>query len=566
MFKKTFYILGLVLFTTLLVSASARPVQAQDNTDTGGECKFPWIGCSISVPDADWSNTFGTDDPEKAGQDLYEIVYQANQANPEKKALKNTTAKYGVSEAEMVKMVYGSYEPILKRSPLLTQEQAIQKMLEIQREYQDEKDLLSLQADIDSEVVPNEIFANGDLGDSGFDLVNDLGNIEDILFKKNTPVDVGGAYSPEENGVSTGGSGGAGKDSSKNGSNNNNNSAKNGSKSGPNQNSTGGNNGTPANGVSQTPSPQEDPNVCLVPNSLNAALNQFEKNKAVDANYADNVKGPLAGSTANSGESASASGTAYQTSPDLTANNPPAALAKSAPADNWLKNPPCNDVFCLSINFVKKPATLSYQDDDNCIACHLEKINAKLKETINHNLIPGKTTGNVLEPGVCKKAAGGQISAVGLKFYVSFKPVVTPTNDDLIYGASIQKEWEQFMNTYKAFKAPTKKDPDAKPETPPSEEDRATKTALSFAAPEVTFDALTKDINETLDQSAQARAHDVAIAEAAFDSEMKSTFYQAIQRELEQMNFYFENIQSILKSFQDKGGVCPTLNDKKECS
>ena len=64
--------------------------------------------------------------------------------------------------------------------------------------YKEERELQHLQADIKAAVEPSEIFANGNLDDSGFDLINDLQIIEKLLFLKSNPIDVGKAYVAEE--------------------------------------------------------------------------------------------------------------------------------------------------------------------------------------------------------------------------------------------------------------------------------------------------------------------------------------------------------------------------------
>jgi len=91
---------------------------------------------------------------------------------------------------------------------------------------------------------------------------------------------------------------------------------------------------------------------------------------------------------------------------------PAAPPVEAAPADNWKKDRVCWGKFCLTINYVYETPTSKYMDADNCIACHIEKINEQLKKTISHSLSPNKIPGNLIETPKCKNGLSASLSSL----------------------------------------------------------------------------------------------------------------------------------------------------------
>lgn len=661
MMKKILYIFGFLMFFTALFSPLvSRSVLGAENDPCKTAADQPFSGDQKCVPfstarlfskmvekvgkgklnpNKNISEVFGTEDPNKAGQNMYLKIYDQTVNQPEQKAFKNTAGKFGVTEAEISQVLSGNFSPILARKPTLLQDDAVSKMLEIQREYQEEKDILAFQADIESRVVSSEFFANGDINDSGFDLINDLNLIETILFKKADPIDVGASFVPkgaEGGGASGGNAGSGGQEAGGQNGQSGGGEPKPGEDGQKPQGGTqeqgqgtqqaggtqgtqqaGGAHGTQQAGQNQTPpstggnqntlraaiSPAENPNLCFTSNVLNKALKNFEEAKKKNPNYKDN-SGSKSGSSSTSGASGSQNtGSGYQnaggkdgtkdtgaspsgedtkakkpgdtTKPEpFTYQAPPQKAVEPAPADKWLKELPCKDFFCITVKFVKKKAA-AYQNTDNCIACHVEKINEKLKETVTHSLTPAKAPGNLGETGSCKKASANSLTAVGLNFYAIAQPVQTPKNDDIIYGVGIQEEWKNFVNIYKPFPVEERKATEAaKPNEAPipsTEADRATKMALVLVAPDTTLQEVQVAIQSEIDGNISKREEAIAVAEASLQSDTDAGFYQALRREMEQMNAYFMLYQKILTSLHEKvegmsgKQACTDLKQKKEC-
>lgn len=212
-------------------------------------------------------------------------------------------------------------------------------------------------------------------------------------------------------------------------------------------------------------------------------------------------------------------------------------------------------------------------DSDNCIACHIEKINEKLKETINHSLIPSKATGNLLEPGLCKQAAADQFGDANIHFYALAKPILTPINDDLIYGTNVTDEWDKFINTTKPFPFFEKKIPD--PNDPdqdafiPTVNDRAAKAAGANSTDDTTLETITSNIQAEKNTIKKNLAEKAAVAAVAVQSDADNSFFQSIRRELEQMNYYFDAFQKILHTInddKDKDSACQKIPNIPQCT
>ena len=151
MMKKILYIIGILMFSTAFFSPllSHTVLGAENGASESGDtsCKF-WlnnVSCYMNLPDANWDEVFGDEDPEKAGQDLYSNIYKMTKVDPKRKAAKNITGKFGSTETDMVRILNNDFGPLLDKYPYMTQEEAITKMAEIQQKYQEEADILSMQ-------------------------------------------------------------------------------------------------------------------------------------------------------------------------------------------------------------------------------------------------------------------------------------------------------------------------------------------------------------------------------------------------------------------------------------
>lgn len=140
----------------------------------------------------EWNEIFT---PSSQGQNLYNLVYNKRLVVPENEAIKEIAKQYGLTQEEARQAVDGSISIVLRgpgaRSSSMSQEDAFNLIVEMQEDYEFLSTVFELEQEVDLSIAPSELFSNGDVFDSGFDLVHDLKIIEEILFVQTTENTVG---------------------------------------------------------------------------------------------------------------------------------------------------------------------------------------------------------------------------------------------------------------------------------------------------------------------------------------------------------------------------------------
>lgn len=593
--KKTLYILGFLMFATAALQPAATFGQEQfsaaeeDVPFSTARLFSKLIEATGADPNADWTTSFGEDDEEDVGQDLYLTIYNKTELQPQIQAAKETAGKYALTQGEMNLINAGDYSVIADRKPGLRQEELQEKVLQIREDFAYRKELYELKAQVKAQVETSEIFANGDVGDSGFDLIHDLEIIEELLFLHTSPIDIGKSYtSGTGQGLAPIGQAGGtqaaatGPDGTE----------------GPGQVGQGltegdgtTDSGAQGAGSGGSVSPSDaaggvNPNVCFASDDYSQALQDFEDKAKTDPNYkdgsvADVTSGTVAGTDSGGSGDENVGSTSQALSTDFLPGVPEPDLSTlaSAGADEWLTEPICNEVFCLKVNYVEKPATSAYANSDNCIACHVEKINDVLKTVVTHTLAPSKAPGNLGESAQCKKAIATAAGTISMNFYAIAMPVKTPVNDDLIFGTTIEEEWQQFCNDIGYFPFDTCKSPEelieevesGAYEPPPLLSDRATKQVISQTPEGTPQSVVTQRINETI-VGYQVQSNEAREAlEAQRKTDESLVFFNPLLTEMDNMNYYFSKIQVVLHSLHEEvegfpgKQSCIEIKNKKEC-
>ncbi|MFA6917882.1 MAG: hypothetical protein WC285_03555, partial [Candidatus Gracilibacteria bacterium] len=135
------------------------------------------------------------------GKDLYKFVGSNLVVKPKKEATKVIAQKYHLTEQEADKAINGSITVLFNNTATpekMTTEQAYKMQKDIMNDYDSFSELFDIQQEIDTAVSPTEMFSNGDLQDSGFDLIYDLDVIERILFTDVTEVTLGRPLTEDE--------------------------------------------------------------------------------------------------------------------------------------------------------------------------------------------------------------------------------------------------------------------------------------------------------------------------------------------------------------------------------
>lgn len=517
-----------------------------------------------------WEDVFG---PDKYGEDMYSLVYSKFVTFPGKSALKDVASRYGLTQDEARSVLQGTITPIFNNPDLktrhITQEQAQKMMADMQEYFELANEAYALEQEVDATIKPSELFANGDLSDSGFDLVYDLTKIEEILFLEGSPVSVGAPYEGGPDSPNDPTDGRARED-------------------GFLPNNTGvavspleaanGAGGLNANGNLQIGDKEVEvdileEDVCVDDsNALNAARDAFDE---------DNAGGDNEDDAAGAGEGDGGEGDGGDDDGNDEAEDdseiPPQVQA--APADDWAKAW-CKGVnsraeegddvdvqiaVCLEITMIKKTVT-SFQPGDSCIACELEQINTLLDKTLSHSLIPGKATGNLLESAKCKSSA----SLLNFQFITIWNPIPPPPKDDLIENKNVFEEWNKFVTTYKPLDitgsllnmeletwdtVDTTKDPQSSAEFVQEFKQQSAPSGLTQQ----------QLLNSMIDQKFEYQAEAVTNLkemEVTSAGTNKTVYFDAILQEVQQMAAFFTNFSNTYKLIIDD--ALPNLCSKPD--
>lgn len=465
-----------------------------------GEEDGSWWNSFVASADNDWfdwQDVFSPMGPSEKGKNLYNLVFNKLNRSATRDARKEVAQKYGLTIDEMQASLDGSLIPIFnnkdRSSAQLTQEDAAKILANLQKDFNYLSELFQIQQEVEVSITPSEMFSNGNVNDSGFDLVHDLTIIEEILAHQNTPVSVGGVYedaypqpyNPTEEDQTfadfvAGGYASAElpltiedvdkKDDA----------------------GGGGKVGVIKVGDKKVEAEVLSQDVCPEDDLLGQALKDYEKKKGKDdkgSGGGDGDKEAGGGGEAAGGGSGDSDvdggGNDGEGAEDAGATEAGASI-KAAPKDLW-KHPWCigfqedeiavsgihaggfksvggvdsvplyssaegnpdNQAIsakigvCFDLKLVKETVS-TYQPGDSCIICEVEKINAYLEKTLSHSLIPNKATGNLMESAKCKESG----TLFNMQFITIWNPVPTPQNDDLIFGKNIFEQWNEFAENY----------------------------------------------------------------------------------------------------------------------
>lgn len=445
-----------------------------------------------------------------AGQDLYSVVYNKINVQPEKKAFKETAQGFGLTLVEADAVKDGSPTPFLNiiksSSPAITQAQALKRVESFRKKFAERKDFYEFQNEMITQYAPTEIFYNGDIADSGFDLVYDLHIIEKILFQNTEDLKVGGEFTgglpggqPLSEFQPPASGSGTGLENGQYGFVDNNLGGKSSSEAGiP---SSAGVSGPQSGDGSYIPKvslkgitdyaktkalPKSaqgdllDPTFCA--NDYNLGLSLINAPVSAGAEGLQAISDALAaeaeakaGGTGAGSDNTSAANTDASTAangvPDVDKPQTTAELEEKAKTlENYFnKVPVAEDIMkwedykdcfkkegggggtsgqlslCLEVNFKYKTAS-AYVPGETCVACEVEKINDELWNTIKNNLSPNKAPGNIFEMAKCKKSI---ISNPNMNVVLMFKPILTQNNNGLVAGKDIVDRWNEFNKQFK---------------------------------------------------------------------------------------------------------------------
>ena len=137
-----------------------------------------------------FSDVFG----KSFAKNIYALVYSKALVEPEMEALKTLATSYGFTIEEAKSVYEGSIEPIVRKygDSLKTHQDVFNMASNFRETFVELYEMLQLEQELTLGAVASEIFSNGDVIDSGFDLVKDLDIIEEIIFGTTTKGTLGG--------------------------------------------------------------------------------------------------------------------------------------------------------------------------------------------------------------------------------------------------------------------------------------------------------------------------------------------------------------------------------------
>lgn len=542
--------------------------------------------------DFDWNAIFNS---AGKGKDLYNLMYQKSNRQAEDQALKDVAASYGLTTNEVQAVLGGSLIPIFnnpnRRGGTLSQETAQQILKNVQDNYALLKEVYDIQQEVDLAIKPSEMFQNGDVSDSGFDLVHDLAIMEEILFFEKTPIVVGENYKEAlptpynpvqrdatlENYLASGAeldnlAGGLTLESP--------------------TDETGGLLGKYKIGNEEKVVEVLDSDVCVVPDDLAESLDNFEKNETGGGGETgENTDDETGGQgTGNSGD-VSGDGGGDDDGPGNTGEPAPKEPIQPAPAGDWKTkwclgqdedapqgypevtslggigdsylegstNPGNGKAFsadislCLDVKMIKQTIA-SYQPGTKCVLCELEKINEDLEKTLSHTLVPNKATGNLLESAKCKNAG----TLFSMQFVTIWNPVPAP-EEDIIFGKNIFEQWNKFVENYQPIwpgklNITTENRPD-------QSENRLLQVQGSTTPSGVSQSELFDQVQNIRNKYAAEAVVNVQNLQIANTATNVSGYAEDIVSQMEEMNALFQNFGSVYIKLNEN--VLPEILQKE---
>ncbi len=544
----------------------------------------------------------GVDDPQGEitidslfrtdNKNLYLYVYQQIFGRPEKDALLELSTAYGLSPLEAQSVINGVISPLLRRqTAAYTQDRAIADMQKIRRSYERILKQQQLAYETGAIVAATEIFANGSLDDSSFDLIHDLDIIEQILFvdrakvimnsksfknplEKKSPFGTSSAGLSGTGGNSTASSGGGTSGATPPAKSSGNDGGNVGDNVGDNVGGkvTPPNSPTTIEDVIAGKKPGEVPvDICLKDSPINKAL---ADNKA-KTSEGGKTGGGTSGATPSSGEQKAGTGASSGAPPPATsspttpvniatvtppeyrriATTPatPVTLPKSDLCSNMKGTPEyqypekssdksgginMEILFCVTLDTTKRTYT-SFYPGQSCIQCTIAAMNESMKVLLGKSLAPNKLTGNVYESTKCKSTLNVS-DQLSMNIFLIPTPIITPQKLGPLVGHDIAKEWERYTKNALPFK-----------KTPGASSERVTQESIQNLPKDVSQSQLITEISGVVAGEVSAARQRVAQHPSSVQTDSKSEGYQQVIKEMRIMTSFFASFQETFRRFNE---------------
>lgn len=497
-------------------------------------------------------------------KNLYIYTYQEIFERPEQEAMNDLASAYGLTPTDARAVLQGSTAPLMRGKVNYAQDKAVADVTKVQRSYAEILKRRKMKYQLQLTVLPTEIFANGNLDDSGFDLIHDLNLIEEVLFIDKTKVYLNqqpfGAkkFSLEKknseasvvtsgSSLSSNGTTGSVSDSS----------------SGSTVESAGQVNtytlddilaGTSASGGSL--------NYCASGSPLNKALEAYEKKGSGTGSAPSTTKSDTTTKITSTMSSVDSVDIAAIPPPELAQVPVTAAGVFAPPTESF-----CNEIggtllytyrtkiggteheiFCMSLD--KKVRTYtSFSPEKSCIQCTVAAMNENMKKLLSKNITPNKLTGNTYESTKCKSAI--QLSdRLNINIIMVPTPIITPSKYGPFVVGDIGKRLNAYVRNYLPY---------GDPKDSPPERVKDEAVANSGKGGDQV------NVLDQIQSKLAANSKDIADKEAMKPIEeatsVKNASYQQMIKEMRLMTSYFQSFHDI---FVRLGTTTNKICDKKD--
>ncbi len=509
---------------------------------------------------------------QTSNANLYLYMYQQTMDKPEQDAIRELAQSYGLTPTDAEIILNGGLTPLfVGRSAAYTQERAVGDMTKIQRSYAEILRHHRLGYELDAVLSATEIFSNGDLSDSSFDLVHDLNIIEKVLFVEKSdskfnqklftnPFEkspFGTSSSPLTGAVAAAGSGtpapagGAGGGSGS------------GDTSGGGDKDKDKDSGKKDTGKAPT---IDDilAGATGTDGTINACQQESPLNKALKTYVAANPSPKPTGS-GGAGDAPSSKPPVVPNIPTISSLPPETKRITTTPATPLSITQPnfcaglkgtavytypegsSDPLFCVTLDTTMKTYG-ALKPKETCIQCTVAAMNETMQKLLSKSLAANKLTGNVYESTKCSTSLNLS-DRLSMNIFLIPSPVITPQKLGPLVGHDIGVEWDRYVK--KAI-------PFAK--TPGRTKTKIVDEALQNAAPDVTQDQLLSQINQAIQHEVASAQRQISERDTSTQTDTKSEGYQQVIQEMRLMTSFFGSFQQTFEKFNKE--TCPKFENK----